>query len=92
MATDESGHEYMVNEANMVPAFTNVELKPKTPLSAATTDWLAKEDGAYTWLQNDMPDGFGMGTLGPIYGLYASDGLDKAQFIDQVKRAIESIE
>jgi raffinose/stachyose/melibiose transport system substrate-binding protein len=92
MATDQSGHEYMVNEANMVPAFTNVELKPKTPLSAATTDWLAKEDGAYTWLQNDMPDGFGMGTLGPIYGLYASDGLDKAQFIDQVKRAIESIE
>lgn len=92
MATEEAGHEYMVNEANMVPAFKNVELKPKTPLSAATTDWLAKEDGAYTWLQNDMPDGFGMGTLGPIYGLYASDGIDKAQFIDQVKRAIESIE
>jgi raffinose/stachyose/melibiose transport system substrate-binding protein len=92
MATNEAGHEYMVNEANMVPAFTNVELKPKTPLSAAVTDWIAKEDGAYTWLQNDMPDGFGMGTLGPIYGLYASDGIDKAQFIDQVKRAIESIE
>jgi len=92
MATEEAGHEYMVNEANMVPAFKNVELKPKTPLSAAVTDWLAKEDGAYTWLQNDMPDGFGMGTLGPIYGLYASDGIDKAQFIDQVKRAIESIE
>jgi raffinose/stachyose/melibiose transport system substrate-binding protein len=92
MATEEAGHEYMVNEANMVPAFTNVELKPKTPLSAATTEWLAKEDGAYTWLQNDMPDGFGMGTLGPIYGLYASEGIDKAQFIDQVKRAIESIE
>jgi raffinose/stachyose/melibiose transport system substrate-binding protein len=92
MATEEAGHEYMVNEANMVPAFTNVELVPKTPLSAATTEWLAKEDGAYTWLQNDMPDGFGMGTLGPIYSIYASGGIDKEEFINQIKGSIEGIE
>lgn len=67
MATSEAGHNYMVNEAKMVPAFTNVTLVPDAPLSANVTEWLAKENGAYTWLQNDMPDGFGMGTIGPIY-------------------------
>ncbi|NDL68889.1 ABC transporter substrate-binding protein, partial [Anaerotalea alkaliphila] len=63
MATTEDGHDYMVNQAKMVPAFTNVTLTPDAPLSADVAMWV-KEGKAYTWLQNDMPDGFGMGTLG----------------------------
>lgn len=91
MATSEEGHNYMVNEAKMVPAFNNVTLKPTTPLSANVTEWMAKENGSYTWLQNDMPDGFGMGTLGPIYESYAKGDLDKEGFIEQVAKAIEAL-
>lgn len=91
MATSEAGHNYMVNEAKMVPAFTNVTLKPDAPLSANVTEWLAKEDGAYTWLQNDMPDGFGMGTLGPIYESFAAGTIDKAEFINQLATKIDEI-
>lgn len=91
MATNEAGHEYMVNEAKMIPAFTNVTLVPDSPLSADVTKWLAKEDGAYTWLQNDMPDGFGMGTIAPIYESFAKGDIDKAEFINQLAAKIAEI-
>ena len=91
MATSAEGHNYMVNEAKMVPAFTNVTLVPDAPLSANVTKWVAKADGAYTWLQNDMPDGFGMGTLGPIYESFAKGDIDKAEFINQIASKIEEL-
>ncbi len=91
MATNEAGHNYMVNEAKMVPAFTNVTLVPNAPLSADVAKWVAKENGAYTWLQNDMPDGFGMGTIAPIYESFAKGDLDKAAFIQQLANKIAEI-
>lgn len=92
MATSEEGHNYMVNEAQMIAAFTNVTLTPSAPLSADVANWVSKENGAYTWLQNDMPDGFGMGTLGPIYNSYASGDLTKEEFIAQVAAQIQKIQ
>ncbi len=89
MAMNEMGHDYMVNEAKMIPAFTNVTIKPDAPLSADVTNWVAKDKGAYTWLQNDMPDGFGMGTIAPLYESFAKGDIDKAEFINQLKTKIE---
>jgi len=91
MATTEAGHEYMVNEAKMVPAFDNVTQIPSGPLSADVMKWLAKPDGKYTWLQNDMPDGFGMGTIAPIYESFAKGDIDKAEFIAQIAAKIEEL-
>ncbi len=89
MAMNEMGHDYMVNEAKMIPAFTHVTIKPDAPLSADVTNWVAKSGGAYTWLQNDMPDGFGMGTIAPLYESFAKGDIDKAEFINQLKTKIE---
>lgn len=91
MATSEEGHHYMVNEAQMVPAFTNVTLVPDGPLSANAAKWLAKENGSYTWLQNDMPDGFGMGIIAPIYESFAKGTINKQEFIDQLAARISEI-
>ncbi len=91
MATNPKGHEYMVKEAKMIPAFTNVKLIPEAPLSADVSSWVAKENAAYTWLQNDMPDGFGMGTIAPLYESYAKGDIDKAEFIKQLATKIDDI-
>ena len=91
MATNVAGHKYMVEEAKMIPAFTNVTLVPEAPLSANVATWVAVEGGSYTWLQNDMPDGFGMGTIAPIYESFAKGDIDKAEFINQLKAKIEEI-
>ncbi|MDF1616427.1 ABC transporter substrate-binding protein [Petrocella sp. FN5] len=91
IATSEEGHNYMVNEAKMIPAFTNVTMTPDAPLSADVAKWLVKEKGAYTWLQNDMPDGFGMGTIGPIYESFAKGDITKAEFANQLAGKIEEL-
>ncbi|MDX9807065.1 MAG: ABC transporter substrate-binding protein [Acholeplasma sp.] len=90
LAASSEGHDYMVNKANMVPAFNSVTLTPATPLSAAVMAW-NQSGKAYAWWQNDMPSGFGMNTLGPIYGNFANGTITKAQFIAQVKAEIQKL-
>lgn len=92
MAMNETGHDYMVNQAKMIPAFKNVELTPDAPLSAnVKEEWFHKDNGAYTWLQNDMPDGFGMNTIAPIYESFAKGDITKAQFIEMLAQKIQEI-
>ena len=90
LATSEEGANYMVNEAAMVPAFTNVTLAPATPLSKSVMDWNAAGK-TYDWQQYKLPDGFGMGTLGPIYELLASGVVDVDGFEAMMKEAIAGI-
>jgi raffinose/stachyose/melibiose transport system substrate-binding protein len=98
LAATEEGHDYMVNQANMVPAFESVTLVPEAPLSAAVVEWVQAGKG-YAWWQNDMPQGFGMEQIGPIYDLFAqyivsdgANGIDKAEFVEQLEAEIQSID
>ena len=79
MAGTPEGHDYMVNKAGMVPAFKSVRLQPDGQLSRAVQEWSAKGK-IYAWQQNEMPDGFGMETLGPIFHQMASGQIDPAGF------------
>lgn len=90
LAATPEGHNYMVNEANMVPAFSTVTLVPSTPLSAAVLQY-SQAGKAYAWWQNDMPPGFGMDTLGPIYELFAKGEITRAEFVEQLADQIESL-
>lgn len=90
LAASPEGHNYMVNEANMVPAFSTVTLVPSTPLSAAVLQY-SQAGKAYAWWQNDMPPGFGMDTLGPIYELFAKGEITRAEFVEQLADQIESL-
>ena len=90
LATSEDGANYMVNEAKMVPAFTNVTLAPSTPLSKSVMEWNAAGK-TYDWQQYKLPDGFGMGTLGQIYELLASGAIDVDTFETMMKDAIAGI-
>ncbi len=90
MAINEKGHDYMVNQAQMVPAFTNVTMSPAGPLSSDVSKWVSKGK-AYTWLQNDLPAGFGMDILGPVYEAFAKGDITKEQFIQAVAAEIQSI-
>ena len=90
LATSEEGADYMVNKAAMVPAFTNVTLAPATPLSKSVMEWNAAGK-TYDWQQYKLPDGFGMGTLGQIYELFASGAIDVDTFESMMKDAIAGI-
>jgi raffinose/stachyose/melibiose transport system substrate-binding protein len=90
LATSEAGHDYMVNKAAMVPAFTNVTIMPRTPLSRSVMEWNAAGK-TFSWQQYKLPDGFGMGTLGTIYELLASGAVDLETFEAMMIEAIASI-
>jgi raffinose/stachyose/melibiose transport system substrate-binding protein len=90
MATTREGHDYIVNKAGMVPAFKSCTLQPDGPLSKAVQDWSSKGK-IYAWQQNEMPDGFGMNTLGPIFGQMASGAITVPEFVRLFTNAVATI-
>ena len=90
MATSPAGHEYMVVHAGMVPAFKSVALSPAGPLSSAVQEWSAS-GRVYAWHQNEMPSGFGMNTLGPIFAQMAAGDITPAEFVELFTTAVANI-
>ena len=90
MASTPEGHDYMVNQAGMVPAFKSVRLSPSGQLSKAVQEW-SNKGKIYAWQQNEMPDGFGMEVLGPIFTQLASGQINTAGFVRLFTEAVANI-
>jgi len=90
MASTPEGHDYMVNKAGMVPAFKSCKLQPAGQLSKAVQEW-SNQGKIYAWQQNEMPDGFGMNTLGPIFHQMASGQIDPPGFVKLTTEAVSTI-
>ena len=91
LALTAAGHRYMVEEAKMVPAFRSANLPITAPLSAAMNQF-AQAGNAYAWWQNDMPSGFGMGEVGPIYFQFAQGNITKTEFIQRLADLIRTLQ
>lgn len=87
MASSEEGAKYMVEEAGMVPAYKSVTLQPAGGFSKALVAANA-QGGNYAVRFGEMPDGFGMNTLGPIFELLASDAISVEDFCALVASAV----
>ena len=90
MASSPEGHEYMVVHSGAVPAFYSVTHIPAGQFSQAVNEWSGRGQ-VYAWHQNDMPAGFGMNTLGPIFELMAAGSIDPAEFVRLVTEAVATI-
>jgi raffinose/stachyose/melibiose transport system substrate-binding protein len=90
MASTPEGQDYMVNKAGMVPAFKSCKLTPEGQFSKAVQEW-SNQGKIYAWQQNEMPDGFGMGTLGPIYHQMASGLINPQGFVKLTTEAVKTI-
>ena len=92
MVATPEGQDYMVNQANMISAFSTTEESPAAPLSAYLAGWISDEKPVYSFDNTYfMPDGFGMNNLGPIYGQFAQGNIDKAQFIELMTAEIAKV-
>lgn len=83
MAETEAGHDYMVNEALMIPAFTNVEIQPNDPLAQDIMEYNA-DGNVIPWLFVEFPDGYTMNTYGPLFDNFYKNG-DSESFIQNIK-------
>ena len=90
MASTPEGHDYMVIKAGMVPAFKSVTLEPAGQFSKVVLEW-ANQGKMYAWQQNEMPDGFGMNTLGPIFHQMASGQIDTQKFVELFAASVSTL-
>ncbi|AFG38288.1 ABC transporter substrate-binding protein [Spirochaeta africana] len=91
MVYTEAGQRFMVEEAGMIPAFSNVESRPSGPLSQSVQEWNAA-DQVYSWNQYYFSDDFRDNTLAPIYNRFASGAISKEQFVNALRSAFESLQ
>lgn len=90
MATTAEGHDYMVNQAGMIPAFKSVTLKPSGQLSQALMEANAR-GGNYGVFFGMLPDGAGQNIFGPIYDLFAQNPDRIDQFIADMRKAVAGL-
>jgi raffinose/stachyose/melibiose transport system substrate-binding protein len=86
----EAGHNYMVKEAGMIPAYSTVKLSPTSPLSQSVQAWAAVGK-VYSWNQYYFSEDFRNNVLAPTFNQFASGKIDKAGFVAALKAAFESL-
>jgi len=82
------GNNYMVKEAGMIPAFSNITLGPEGQLSKSVQQWSAAGK-VYSWNQYYFSGDFRDKVLTPIYNQFAAGSISKAQFIDLMTKAFK---
>jgi raffinose/stachyose/melibiose transport system substrate-binding protein len=86
----EAGNKYMVVDAGMIPAYSNVKLNPVGQLSKSVQAYAASGK-IYSWNQYNFTGDFRDKTLAPIYNQFATGAITKAQFIDLMTKAFENL-
>lgn len=86
----EAGNKYMVVDAGMIPAYSNVKLNPTGQLSRSVKSWAASGK-IYSWNQYYFPQDFREKTLAAIYNQFANGAITKAQFIDLMTKAFQGL-
>jgi raffinose/stachyose/melibiose transport system substrate-binding protein len=81
-----AGHNYMVKEAGMIPAYSGIALQPDGQLSQSVQAWSAAGK-VYAWSQYYFTGDFRDKTLNPIYNQFAAGSISKAQFVDLMTKA-----
>ncbi len=90
IASTPEGHEYMVANAGMIPAFKSVDLQPPGQLSQALVA-ANQKGGNYGVFFGMLPDGVGQNTFGPIFDLFAQDPSQIDQFIADMEEAVANM-
>jgi raffinose/stachyose/melibiose transport system substrate-binding protein len=89
MVYTQTGQNFMVNEAGMIPAFGNVDMNPTGQLSRSVQEWNAAGN-VYSWNQYQFSGEFRDQVLAPIYNRFATGQIDKSEFVRLMTEAFEN--
>lgn len=84
------GNNYMVKEAGMIPAYSNVTLNPVGQLSKSVQEWAAAGK-VFSWSQYYFTNDFRDQSLAPIYNQFANGTINKAKFIELMTAAFKGL-
>ena len=77
------GPDYSLTQAGLLPAFSNITLEPAGHLRQELVNANAK-GGTSAVRFGEMPDGYGMNVLAPIFELLAPGVIDEATFCEMI--------
>lgn len=69
MVESQVGQEALVNNMNMIPAFTNFTVQSENPLNKSITEY-NNAGKTLPWAFTNFPDGFTMNNIGPLFSKY----------------------
>lgn len=69
MVESESGQSALVNDMNMIPAFTNFKVESKSSLNKSITHF-NNQGKTLKWAFTNFPDGFTMNSIGPVFSKF----------------------
>lgn len=84
MVTSDAGQDALVNDMNMIPAFTNFTAQSEDQLAKSITEF-NKAGKTLPWMFTNLPDGFTMEEVGPIFSKYAKGEIDKTQMLQEIE-------
>ena len=77
MVESEAGQEALVNDMNMIPAFTNFKVVSSNPLNQSITKY-NQQGRTLKWAFTNFPDGFTMDKIGPTFSKFLDTDMGDA--------------
>ncbi|AOR24119.1 ABC transporter substrate-binding protein [Clostridium taeniosporum] len=86
MVTSQAGQESIVKDMNMIPAFTNFKVEPEDELAKSIMKF-SKAGKTLPWAFTNLPDGFTLQNVGPVFSKFAKGEIDKTQMLQELQDA-----
>lgn len=77
MVESEDGQQALVKDMNMIPAFTNFKVESDNALNKSITEY-NKAGKTLPWAFTNLPDGFTMEKIGPLFSTFAGSDMGDA--------------
>lgn len=86
MVTSETGQKALVDDMNMIPAFTNFNVESSDKLAKSIIEY-NNAGKTLPWAFTNLPDGFNKEKLAPIFSKYAKGEIDKTAMLEEIQAA-----
>lgn len=84
MVSSETGQESLVSDMKMIPAFTNFKVETDDTLAKSISEF-NNEGKTLPWTFTNLPDGFSMEKIGPIFSKFAKGEIDKEDMLKEIQ-------
>lgn len=84
MVTSETGQKALIEDMNMIPAFTNFTIESSDVLAQSIMKF-NNAGKTIPWAFTNLPDGFTMEKVGPIFSKFAKGEIDKSQMLQEIE-------
>lgn len=84
MVTSETGQKALVEDMKMIPAFTNFAIETDDKLAKSIIEY-NNAGKTLPWAFTNLPDGFTMENIGPIFSKYAKGEIDQSKMLEEIQ-------